>query len=124
MIKFRDVEYDDEAFLEAYVNQKKTENDVKAVRVEMEKSLLERYGDMIDEDKTSKQFKVGRFTIKMTRHITYKLSETGWEMVWRMPEGERPVKYEYSHTTGKNIPGLSMEEIVNETKPSFDISYK
>ena len=124
MINFNGKEYEDEAFLEAYMNQKRAENDAKAIRVEMEKSLLEKYGDMVDEDKSSKQFKVGRYTVKLKRNITYKLSEIGWEMVWKMPEGERPIKYEYSHTLGKNIPGLAMEEIVNETKPSFEVVYK
>lgn len=64
MIKFRDVEYDDEAFLEAYVNQKKTENDVKAVRVEMEKSLLERYGDMLMRIRPQNNLKLDGLRLK------------------------------------------------------------
>lgn len=124
MIKFKDAEYDDEAFLAAYMNQKTAENDAKAIRLEMEKALLERFGDMVDDDKMSKQTKVGRYTVKLKRNITYKLSDAGWELVWKMPEEERPIKYEYSHTKGKNIPCIAMEEIENETKPTFEVIYK
>lgn len=124
MISFRNNDYEEEAFLEAYMNQKKAENDAKEIRVEMEKSLLERYGDMVDDDKLTKQFKVGRYTVKIKRNITYKLTEHGWDMVWKMPEAERPIKYEYSHSIGKNTPWLMMEEVANETKPSFEVTYK
>lgn len=124
MIKFNEVEYEDEDFLKAYMDQKVKENDVKAVRMEMEKALLERYGDMVPDDKLSKQFKQGRFTISIKRNIRYSLSDLGWAKVWALPEEERPIKIEYSHTKGKLIPAICMEEIENETKPSFDVVYK
>ena len=123
-IKFNEVEYADEDFLQAYMDQKRKENDAKEIRVEMEKALLEKYGDTVEEDKLSKQFKVGRYSVKIKRNISYKLTDAGWELVWKMPENERPVKVEYSHTKGKNYPSILMEEIENETKPSFEVVYK
>lgn len=123
-IKFNNTEYNDEDFLLAYMEQKRKENDAKEIRVEMEKALLERYGDNVDADKLSKQFKIGRFTVKIKRNISYKLTDAGWEMVWKMPENERPVEVKYSHTKGKDYPALLMEEIENETKPSFEVVYK
>ena len=40
-ITFNNTEFEEEDFLQAYVEQKRKENDVKEVRVEMEKVLLE-----------------------------------------------------------------------------------
>ena len=123
-IKYNDIEYTDEDFLSIYIEQKRKENDAKEIRVEMEKALLERYGDNVDDDKLSKQFKVGRFTVKIKRNISYKLTDAGWEMVWKLSEEDRPVDIKYSHTKGKNLPFLLLEEIENETKPSFEVVYK
>lgn len=114
----------EEEFLNIYIEQKRKENDAKALRVKMEEKLLELYGDMVDDDKSSKQFKVGRYSVKIKRNISYKLSDKGWELIYQMPYDQRPLKYEYNHTAGKNIPRIAMEEIVNETKPSFEIVYK
>lgn len=123
-ITFNNTEFEEEDFLQAYVDQKRKENDVKEVRIEMEKALLEKYGNNVEEDKLSKQFKVGRFMIRIKRNISYKLTDAGWEMVWKLPEYDRPVKIEYSHTKGKAFPNILMEEIENETKPSFEVIYK
>lgn len=123
-ILFQDVEYNEEDFLQTYIEQKRKENDAKEFRVEMEKALLEKYGDNVEENKLSKQFKVGRYLVRIKRNISYKLTDAGWEMVWKMPEVERPIKFEYSHTKGKNYPFLLLEEIENETKPSFEVIYK
>lgn len=124
MIKFMNKEYDEQEFLQAYMDQKLAENNAKEIRVEMEKALLETYGDLIDEDKTSKSFKVGRYCVSIKRSIRYKLTSAGWDYIWSMPENERPIKYEYNHTIGKNIPALALEEEMIETKPSFDVVYK
>jgi hypothetical protein len=123
-ILFQDVEYNEEDFLQTYIEQKRKENDAKEFRIEMEKALLEKYGDNVEENKLSKQFKVGRYLVRIKRNISYKLTDAGWEMVWKMPEVERPIKFEYSHTKGKNYPFLLLEEIENETKPSFEVIYK
>lgn len=123
-VVFNGVEYSEELFLNKYIEQKLIENDAKELRVQMEKALLEKYGDRVDDDKTSKQFKVGRYTVKIKRNITYKLTDAGWEMVWKLPENERPIDIKYSHTKGKNFPSLLLEEIENETKPSFEVSYR
>lgn len=123
-ILFNDVEYSDEDFLQLYIDQKRKENDVKEVRTNMELALLERYGDNVDNDKLSKQFKVGRYTVKIKRNISYKLTDAGWEMIWKLPENDRPVDIKYSHSKGKNYPFLLLEEIENETKPSFEVTYK
>ena len=124
MINYDGKDYTEEQFLALYMDQKVKENDEKEKRVKMEMTLLEAYGDRVEDDKVSKQFKEGRFTIKINRNITYKLSDKGWSMVYALPENERPVDIKYNHTKGKNIPGLSVEEIVNETKPSFSVSYQ
>ena len=124
MINFEDKEYTEEQFLVLYMNQKVKENNEKELRVKMEKALLEVYGDRVEEDKTSKQFKVGRFTINIKRSITYKLSEKGWNIIYNLPENERPVDIKYNHAKGKLIPGLVVEEIVTETKPTFTVSYQ
>ena len=112
-ILFQDVEYNEEDFLQTYIEQKRKENDAKEFRIEMEKALLEKYGDNVEENKLSKQFKVGRYLVRIKRNISYKLTDAGWEMVWKMPEVERPIKFEYSHTKGKNYPFLLLEEIEN-----------
>lgn len=124
MIKFEDKEYTEEQFLAMYMDQKVKENNEKEKRVKMEMALLETYGDRVEEDKVSKQFKEGRFTVKINRNITYKLTDKGWAMVYALPEDERPVDIKYNHTKGKLIPGLVVEEIPNETKPSFTVSYQ
>lgn len=124
MITFNGQEFEDEDFLKAYMDQKVKENDERAVRIEMEKALLERYGNEVPEDRLSRQFKQGRFTVAIKRNIRYDLSEIGWAKVWAMPVDERPVKIEYSHTKGRNIPEICVEEIEKETKPSFDVTYK
>jgi hypothetical protein len=123
-IEFLGNTYSEQEFLKAYMDQKSAENDAKEMRIKMEQALLERYGDLIDDDKTSKQFKVGRFTVGIKRSIRYKLTDAGWDLVWGMPEKDRPVKYEYSHTLGKNIPAIALEEVQVETKPSFEVVYK
>lgn len=123
-ITYKEKEYSEEEFLSLYNQQKMAENDVKAERVEMEKALLERYGDEVDESKTSATFKAGRYTLKIARAITYDLSEKGWEYVWSLPEAERPVTFKYNHTKGKENPKLLLEEIVHETKPSLTVTYK
>lgn len=124
MIKYEDKEYTEQEFLAKYIEQKTKENDEKEKRVKMEMVLLETYGDKVDEDKLSKQFKEGRFTIKISRNISYKLTDKGWDMVYSLPENERPVDIKYNHTKGKMIPGLALEEIENETKPSFSVTYQ
>lgn len=123
-IRYQDNNYSEEEFLSLYNHQKMIENDAKAERVEMEKALLERYGDEIAEEKTSATFKAGRYTLKVTRSITYDLSEKGWDYVWKMPEKERPITFKYNHTKGKEIPKIFMEELVHETKPTFSVTYK
>lgn len=123
MITFEDKEYNEEEFLAEYMRAKTFENDAKERRIKMETALLERYGDNVDETKTSKAFKEGRFSISIKRNITYKLSDKGWELVLAMPEEERPVDVKYNHTKGKNIPAIAMEEIQNETKPTFTVQY-
>lgn len=123
-IRYQDKDYSEEEFLSLYNHQKMIENDAKAERVEMEKALLERYGDEIAEEKTSATFKAGRYTLKVTRSITYDLSEKGWDYVWKMPEKERPIIFKYSHTKGKEIPKIFMEELAHETKPTFSVTYK
>ena len=124
MIKYEDREYTEQEFLAKYIEQKTKENDEKEKRIKMEMALLETYGDKVDEDKLSKQFKEGRFTIKISRNISYKLTDKGWDMVYALPESERPVDIKYNHTKGKMIPGLALEEIENETKPSFSVTYQ
>ena len=124
MINFEDKEYTEEQFLALYMDQKVQENNEKELRVKMEMALLEVYGDKVEEDKISKQFKVGRFTVNIKRAISYKLSDKGWNIVYSLPENERPVDIKYNHTKGKLIPGLEVEEIVNETKPTFMVSYQ
>lgn len=124
MINYDGKQYTEEQFLALYMDQKVKENDEKEKRVQMEMALLEAYGNRVDEESVSKQFKEGRFTVKISRNITYKLSDKGWDIVYSLPEKERPVDIKYNHTKGKNIPGLSLEEIVNETKPSFSVSYQ
>lgn len=123
MITFDNKEYTEEDFLAAYMQAKTFENDAKERRIKMEEALLERYGDNVDENKTSKAFKEGRFSISIKRNISYKLSEKGWELVWAMPEAERPVDVKYNHTKGKSIPAVALEEIPNETKPTFTVQY-
>lgn len=123
MINFENKEYTEEQFLALYMDQKVKENNEKELRIKMEGALLETYGDRVDEDKTSKQFKVGRFTVKISRAIRYDLTERGWDIVNEMPFESRPIDIKYSHTKGKNVPGLSLEEVVNETKPTFTVSY-
>ena len=123
MITFDNKEYTEEDFLAAYMQAKTFENDAKERRIKMEEALLERYGDNVDENKTSKAFKEGRFSISIKRNISYKLSEKGWELVWAMPEAERPVDVKYNHTKGKNLPAIALEEIPNETKPTFTVQY-
>lgn len=124
MINYNGTDYTEEQFLALYMDQKIKENDAKEKRIDMEKALLESYGDKVDEEKLSKQFKVGRFTVKISRNITYKLTDKGWDMVYALPEDMRPVDVKYNHTKGKLIPGLELEEIPNETKPSFSVSYQ
>lgn len=124
MIKYEDKEYTEQEFLAKYIEQKTKENDEKEKRVKMEMVLLETYGDKVDKDKLSKQFKEGRFIIKISRNISYKLTDKGWDMVYSLPENERPVDIKYNHTKGKMIPGLALEEIENETKPSFSVTYQ
>lgn len=123
MINFEDKEYTEEEFLAEYMKAKTLENDMKERRVQMEGALLERYGDNVDENKTSKAFKEGRFSISIKRNITYKLSDKGWELVMAMPEDERPIDIKYNHTKGKAIPAVALEEIANETKPTFTVQY-
>lgn len=124
MIIFEGKSYDEEEFLTIYHNQKILENDAKERRTNMEKALLEAYGDKIDEDKLSKQFKVGRYTVNIKRNITYKLGQRGWDIIFSMPENQRPVEIKYSHTKAKNFPSIIMEEIPNETKPTFTVTYE
>lgn len=123
-IQFNGKDYTDEEFLSLYMDAKRSENDAKEFRTNLERVLLERYGDMVEDDKLSKQFTVNRFTVKIKRNVTYKLSDTGWDLVWKMPENERPIDIKYSHTKGKNIPAILLEEVENETKPSFEVIYK
>lgn len=124
MITFDEKKYTEEEFLDLYMNQKVKENDEKEKRVRMEMALLERYGDNLEESQLSGTIKVGRFHISLKRNLTYKLSEKGWEIVNQLPENERPVDIKYNHSKGKLIPAVVMEEIINETKPTFTVIYK
>lgn len=123
-ITYKEKDYSEEEFLSLYNHQKSLENDAKAERLEMEKVLLERYGDEVDESKTSATFKAGRYTLKIARTLTYDLTDKGWEYVWQLPENERPITFKYNHTKGKEIPKIYMEELTHETKPTFTITYK
>ena len=124
MIKYEDKEYTEQDFLAMYIQAKTKENDAKELRTKMEMALLERYGEQIDEDKTSKSIKEGRFTVTIKRTIRYDLTEKGWQFVMQLPETERPVDIKYNHTKGKEIPNVFMEEIPHETKPTFTVVYK
>lgn len=124
MIKFEDKEYTEADFLAMYMEQKTLENDAKEMRTNMEKALLERYGDEVEEDKLSKSIKEGRYTITIKRAIRYDLTDLGWRYVMNLPEEDRPVDIKYNHTKGKLIPKVFMEEIPHETKPSFTVVYK
>lgn len=124
MIKYEDKEYTEQDFLAMYIQAKTKENDAKELRTKMEMALLERYGEQIDEDKTSKSIKEGRFTVTIKRTIRYDLTEKGWQLVMQLPETERPVDIKYNHTKGKEIPNVFMEEIPHETKPTFTVVYK
>ena len=124
MIKFEDKEYTEADFLAMYMEQKTLENDAKEMRTNMEMALLERYGDEVEEDKTSKSIKEGRYTITIKRAIRYDLTDLGWQYVMQLPEEDRPVDIKYNHTKGKLIPKVFMEEIPHETKPSFMVVYK
>ena len=123
-IKFNDQEYNEQDFLALYMRQRAVENDAKDLRNKMEEALLERYGDEIDEDKSSKSFKEGRFTLSIKRAIRYELTDLGWQYMMQLPEEDRPVDLKYNHTKGKEIPKIFMEEIKHETKPSFTVTYK
>lgn len=124
MITFDGKNYAEDQFLDMYLNQKEKENDEKDLRVRMEMALLEKYGNTLEESQMSGSLKVGRFHINIKRNITYKLSEKGWQLINELPEAERPVDIKYNHTKGKIIPAIAMEEIPNETKPTFTVVYK
>lgn len=124
MIKFGDKDYSEQDFLLEYIKVKTAENDAKEIRTKMEMALLERYGEEMDEDKASKTFKEGRFSVKIQRTIRYDLSDKGWQIVMSMPENDRPVDIKYNHSKGKEIPNVFMEEIEHETKPVFTVTYK
>ena len=106
------------------MQEKTKENDAKELRTKMEMALLERYGEEMEEEKSSKTFKEGRFSVKIQRTIRYDLSDKGWQIVMSMPENERPVDIKYNHSKGKEIPNVFMEEIEHETKPVFTVVYK
>lgn len=124
MINFDGHEFEEQEFLDLYMKQKLAENDAKEIRVKMEEALLTRYGDEIDEEKASATFKEGRYTLSIKRTIRYDLTDKGWTYVMQMPEETRPVDIKYSHTKGKQIPKVFMEEIEHETKPTFTVTYK
>lgn len=123
-IRFNNIDYNEQDFLALYMRQKSIENDAKDLRNRMEEALLERYGDEIDEEKSSKSFKEGRFTLSIKRAIRYDLTDLGWQYVMQLPEEDRPVDFKYNHTKGKEIPKVFMEEVQHETKPSFTVTYK
>ena len=124
MITFDNKEFTEQEFLDLYMKQKTAENDAKEIRVKMEEALLSRYGSEIDEEKTSQSFKEGRYTLSIKRTIRYDLTDKGWQYVMELPESERPVDIKYSHTKGKQIPRVFMEEVEHETKPTFTVTYK
>lgn len=124
MITFDNKEFTEQEFLDLYMKQKTAENDAKEVRVKMEEAILSRYGNEIDEEKTSQSFKEGRYTLSIKRTIRYDLTDKGWSYVMQLPESERPVDIKYNHTKGKQIPKVFMEEVEHETKPTFTVTYK
>ena len=124
MINFDGHDFNEQEFLDLYMKQKTAENDAKELRVKMEEALLARYGDDIEEDKASKTFKEGRYTLSIKRTIRYDLTDKGWQYVMSLPEEDRPVDIKYNHTKGKQFPKVYMEEVPHETKPTFTVTYK
>ena len=109
MINFDGHDFNEQEFLDLYMKQKTAENDAKELRVKMEEALLARYGDDIEEDKASKTFKEGRYTLSIKRTIRYDLTDKGWQYVMSLPEEDRPVDIKYNHTKGKQFPKVYME---------------
>lgn len=114
----------DEELLYNYMNVKRAENDAKEARIKMEALLLERFGDRVDDDKSSKSFMVGRYSVKIKRNISYSLNDEGWAKVNNMPYDQRPIDVKFSYSKGKLIPELVMDIVTKETKPSFEVVYK
>lgn len=114
----------DEELLQKYMDLKKTENDIKEARLNMEVELLERFGDMVDDEKSSKSINIGRYNIKIKRNIRYDLSEEGWNKVAAMPWEDRPIDVKFSYSKGKKLPELLLDIITKETKPTFEVIYK
>lgn len=115
---------ENEALLQEYLDLKRAENDAKAARIECEMKLLEIYGDTVPEDKMSKTVKEGRYSIKISRNVTYKVNELGMEKIMKMPYDERPLKYSFDYTKGRYIPAIQADIIFHETKPTFEVTYK
>lgn len=109
------------ALLNTYIQTKKLERDMREKRTELEKQILEAYGDNLSDDTTSKTFYDGNFRITIKRNIVYKLTEEGWDIVANLPEDKKPVKISLDESKAKKMECLKDYIQTHENKPSIDV---
>lgn len=109
------------ALLNTYIQTKRMERELKEKRVELEKQILEVYGDNVPEDKIAKSFREDNFKITIKRNISYKLQEQGWDIISQMPEAERPIKISLDETKAKKMVCLEDYLTIHETKPTIEV---
>lgn len=105
----------------AYMQAKQAEKEAKERRIELECQMAEIFNRQFPEDKLQKTFHDGIYQIKIKRNIRIECTPEGWEVISKMPKGQRPVVEKLDETKAKKIEGL--REFLNfiETKPSFEV---
>lgn len=114
--------FNNAALLSHYMQKKREKAQLIEEIYELEKEILEVYGDNVPEDKSTKTFTDEDFKIKISRNISYKCSEEGWEIINKMPLEERPVKISLDETKAKKMECLKEHLIFHETKPTIDVT--
>ena len=109
------------ALLNTYIQTKRMERDLREKRIELEKQLLEVYGDNLPDDKLSKTFYDDNYKITIKRNIVYSLDENGWEIVYKMPQEVRPIKVSLDEAKARKMDCLKDHISSRENKPSIDV---
>lgn len=109
------------ALFNTYMQLKRAERELKEKRTDLEKQILEIFGDDFPEEKLSKSFHEEEYKITIKRNITYKLKEEGWEVIAKLPEEERPIKVTLDGNKAKKMTCLENYLEANETKPTIEV---
>lgn len=115
---------DNTALLNTYMQLKRDESEAREKRLQIERELLEIYGDEVAEDRLSATVTDGIFRIKIKRNIKWICNEEGWDFINSLPVDLRPVKVELDQTKAKKMECMSKYLTAHETKPTFEVVVK